>query len=403
MKTYNFQVLNQKTNKKSSMTVRANNQAEASRLVISRGLSPLRCSIQKKTFIQAPWKKVRTKDRVMFARQLATLLEAGLPLFTALQQLSDQTSSKTFKTVLKTIIRDVQNKGTLTQALSAHQGVFGDFFITLVEAGEKSGALELTLQKLAEQQEKDAENSRKLRGALIYPTIVLGVFIVIVIVMLINVIPIIESTYQETGRDLPFLTQALVGIADIIKNFWWLILISVLGFCVGISWWVKMTISGRNVFDIVKLRSPVFGKLFTQLCMARFCSITSLMLVSGVLLAETLETVARNVHNSHVEAAIMRTRLAAIKGHPMSSALKKEPLIPKDVISMIETGENSGQVGKMLGRMGTIYGQQVDNSIKNLMTVLTPFLTILIGGLVLFIVFAVFVPIMSLAGSSEAG
>ena len=293
-------------------------------------------------------------------------------------------------------MRDIQNKGTLSHALNAHQAVFGEFFITLVEAGEKSGALELTLKKLADQQEKDSENASKLKGALIYPAIVIVVFICAVTAILILAVPTIQETFSSRGQELPLATQFLVKTSELIKQYWWLLIISIAGGFAGLSWWLKTTISGRSVSDHAKLRLPVFKSLFIRLYMHRFCSITSLMLLSGVLLAETLETVARNINNTQIEAAIMRTRLAVIQGKQVSASLKNEPLIPVDVVNMIETGESSGQIGQMLERLGKIYGKQVDGAIKNLLTVLTPALTVVIGLAVLFIFIAVFGPILSL-------
>ena len=267
MATYSFSARNPQTGQKVSSTVQADSERAASKAIEDQGLAPLEIKIEKEGGFG---KKVKTKDRILFARQLSTLINAGLPLVQSLRTVQRQTSSKSMKIVIAGVIGQVEAGKNFSDALAMHPKVFNTVFVSLIAAGEVSGTLDRSLERLAFQQEKDAEIMGKIRGALVYPAVVILVMVAVISFMLVGVLPQVKVLYDGLpGAQLPLLTRVLLAMSSALIQFWWvaiivLVLIGVLG-----SKWAR-TLGGKRFIDKAKMKSPAIGPLFMKMYMARF-------------------------------------------------------------------------------------------------------------------------------------
>lgn len=381
--------------------VEAETEGAAAKLLLSKGLTPIDIAIRQegsKTLGRFT-NRVSTKDRIVLTRQLATLLNAGLPLTQSLHTVSDQTDSKQLALILNKVIASVEGGITLSEALSKHPKVFNDVYIALVAAGETSGTLDQALERIADQQEKDADMISKVRGALVYPIIVTLVIMAVVVFLLTTVVPQIELLYKDFNKELPFLTSVMIGFANIIINYWWLILLTLVGCGYFLHRWFQ-TKAGTAVADRLKMKIPLFGDLFVKLYMARFSRTGQTLTSSGVQMLEMLRITARAVDNVHVASAISRAGEKVKGGKALSDSLKEEAVFLSLVPQMLRVGEQSGAVDKMMGKSATYYETELDNKIKTISTTIEPvlmvFLALVVGGIVL----AILVPVYNLASES---
>ncbi|HEY5667870.1 MAG TPA: type II secretion system F family protein [Candidatus Saccharimonadales bacterium] len=383
--------------------VQAENEAAASRLIRKEGLVPIDITLADKPasrFFGKYLNRVKTKDKVLFSRQLSTLINAGLPLVQSLRSVNNQTSSKPLKVVINAVINDVEAGSTLSSAMAKHPDVFNQVYISLIAAGEASGTLDKALERLAMQQEKDADLMRKVRGAMVYPIIVLIVMIAVVIFMLVKVLPQVQVLYDSfKGAHLPFLTQWLLGLSRFITHFWYIVILALalLGFFA--TRWAR-TLGGKQVFDNLKLRAWPVGPLFTKMYMARFARTATTLVASGVPLIQILEITATSMNNVHVEAAIRRATEKVKGGKALSDSLQNEPTFLELVPNMLRIGEQSGSMEQMLGKTADYYEKEVDDQIKNISTIIEPVMMVLLGIVAITIVAAVLLPIYSLANGS---
>ena len=344
--------------------------------------------------------KVRTKDRIVFTRQLATLINAGLPLTQSLRTVLEQTDSKPLKLVISQVINSVEGGVSFADSLAKHPQVFNKVYVALVAAGETSGTLDKSLDRIAMQQEKDADIVSKVRGALVYPIIVVIVITGVVIFLLTTVVPQIEIIYKDFNKDLPFLTAILISVAKFLINFWWLvILIAVAGIFLFVRW--SRTVPGEIVVDKLKMKIPLFGDLFTKLYMARFCRTGETLMGSGVMMLEMLRITSDAVDNVHVAKSIDNAALKVKGGKALSVALKAEaetflPLVPQ----MIRIGEQSGGIDKMMDKAATYYELELDNKIKAISTTIEPILMVLLAIVVGGIVLSILLPVYNLASEN---
>jgi len=401
MLTFNYKARDTAANKIVKSTVQANSEADAAKLLMSQNIVPLEIVLEgdKKGFMKSFGGKVNTKQRVIFTRQLATMINAGLPLVQSLSTVEEQTSSRALKRVVGEVIGDVNGGSALADAFAKHPEVFNQVYIALVKAGESSGTLDKSLERLANQQEHDADMLSKIRGAMVYPGIVLGVIIGVVMFMLISLVPQVESLYNDMGKQLPMSTQILVGVANAVINFWWLLLIILAGLIFFARRWIK-TDSGRKAWDSVKLNMPIFKTLFRKMYMSRFSRTSETLLASGVPLLEELNIAADAVNNVIVKEEILRARQKVKNGKPLSEGLTGEEYILQFVPQMIKIGEQSGGIDAMLGKVADYYEKEVDNAIKAIQTMIEPILMVVMAGMIGFIVLAVLLPIYGLAGDT---
>lgn len=383
--------------------VEAETEGAAAKLLMAQGLTPLEIHPkgQGNSILSRFKNRISTKDKIIFTRQLSTLINAGLPLTQSLRTVTEQTSSKALAVVINQVVSSVEGGVSLADSLAKHPNVFNDVYVALVAAGESSGTLDQALERIANQQEKDAEMLSKVRGALVYPVIVLVVIGGVVIFLLTTVVPQIELIYKDFDRELPFLTGILISIAKILTKYWWLILI-ILGAAVFFARkWLK-TKEGGAVADKVKLKVPLFGDLFTKLYMARFCRTGQTLMASGVPMLEMLRITARAVDNVHVEAAVSRAGEKVKGGKGLSVALKDEPTFLALVPQMLKIGEQSGSIDKMMDKAATYYENELDVKIKTISTTIEPILMVVLAVVVGGIVGAILVPVYSLASENIA-
>lgn len=400
MLNFTYKARDLASNKIISSTVQAESEAEAGKLLMGRNLVPL--SIvpegEKSGLFDKFTNRVTTKDRVVFTRQLATLISAGLPLTQSLHTVQEQTNNKKLKAIVQNIISSVEAGSTLANAFQK-EDIFNELFIALIAAGEVSGTLDKALERIANQQEKDAEIAGKVRGAMVYPGIVLGVMVGVVVFMLTNVVPQIENLYKSLGKNLPFLTQLMVDAAHVLTKFWPIIIIVLVGGFFYLRRYTK-TPAGKRQADTIKLNLPMFGNLFSILYMARFTRTGETLLMSGVPMLEMLRIAGQSVGNIPVQEALARTSEKVKSGKSLAKSLKNEELILPLVPQMISIGEQSGGVDTMMGKAATFYENELDNAIKNISTAIEPILMVCLAVVAGGMVGAILFPIYSLVGNN---
>ena len=297
------------------------------------------------------------------------------------------------------ILAAAESGKSLYEAFSAHPNVFNGVYLALIQAGEKSGTLDLALKRLADQEEKDAAMISKIRGALVYPGIILVVIIAVLLFMMFAVVPQVEALYDDMGEELPGLTKALVGMTDFVVNFWWLLLIILVGTIVGSFFFVKRTPTGRKIADAFKLKVPIFGGLFRKLYVSRFARTAEMLLATGVPMVDAITIAIQSVSNSVVEAEYSKIVELIKGGKTLSEGLADReymlPLVPQ----MAGIGEESGKIDEMLGKAAKVYEDELQNQINNISTMIEPILMVVMAGLIGVVVGGTLLPIYSLVNS----
>lgn len=401
MLTFSYKARDTKSNKIVKSTVQAQSEREAANLLTAQNILPLEITQEgeKNSILAGLTGRVSAKDRVIFTRQLATMINAGLPLAQSLATVEDQTNNKALKRIVGEIVGSVNGGNSLGDSFAKYPKVFNQVYVALVRAGETSGTLDKSLERLANQQEHDADMLSKIRGAMIYPAIVLVVIVAVVIFMLVSLVPQVESLYKDMGKELPFATQILVGFANVIINFWWIVLIALVGVVVLVRRWIK-TASGRKVWDSIKLNVPVFKNLLRKMYMARFARTAETLLASGVPMLEVLKISADAVNNTLVKDEILRARAKVKNGKPLSEGLTDQDYIAPFMPQMVKIGETSGGIDAMLGKVADYYEKEVDAQIAAIQTLIEPILMVVMAGMIGFIVIAVLLPIYGLASTT---
>jgi type IV pilus assembly protein PilC len=401
MLTFQYTARDPASGEKQSSTVEAESEAAAVKLLQGQGLVPLEMKVRPEGgngFLAKLTHRIKTKDKVLFSRQLSTLINAGLPLVQSLHNVAGQTQNKNLQVVINKIIIDVESGKAFSVALGKFPDVFDAVFVNLIAAGETSGTLDQSLERLANQKEKDAEIISKVRGAMTYPVIVLLVMIGVVIFMVVKVVPAVQVVYQGIpGAQLPLETRLLVSLAHFTTTYWWIELIILAVLVVFTTRWAR-TLGGKSFIDSAKMKVWPFGQLFTKLYMARFARIGSTLVASGVPLIQMLEVTGRAINNVHVEASLKHAAEKVKGGKALSDSLKGDPNFLPLVPDMLHIGEQSGSIEQMMAKTADYYEKEVDNQIQTISTVIEPVLMILMGAVALIVVTAVLLPIYSLVG-----
>lgn len=397
MKKYLYEARDGATNKIVKSTVQADSENAAARLLVAQGFVPLRVELEDEgsNFIANITGRITFKDRIVFTRQLATLIGAGLPLVQSMRTVLDQTSNKRMQEVIQDIIVDIEGGKTLSDSFSKHPQVFNKVFLALVSAGEASGTLDESLKRIAAQQEKDAALMSKIKGALTYPVIVLVVIALVVVFMLLTVVPQIETLYDDLNKPLPLITQIMVSTANFLVGFWWLVLI-VGG--IGVYFLVQYlkTEPGIRNMDTFKLNVPLFKGMFRKLYMARFTRTGQTLLSTGVSMLDTLHITSDAVNNVVIGDIIEGAADKVKGGKALSSSLKDKEYILVMVPQMIKIGEQSGRIDEMMGKSAQIYEDELDEEIKALSTAIEPLLMVVLAVVAGGMVGAILFPIYSL-------
>lgn len=402
MLTYTYRAKDPISGKRVSGNIQADNESAASKALMAQHLTPLDIKVRDVNshggagFLD----RIRTKDKIIFSRQLSTLINAGVPLVQSLRNVMQQTQSKKFQAVIVQVITSVESGSTFSAALSKHPKVFNRIYISLVAAGEASGTLDQALERLATQQEKDAELASKVRGAMIYPLIVLLVMAGVVGFMVVAVLPQVENLYTGTpGISLPLVTKILLGVSHFVTKYWWAVIISIVALGIFGSRWGR-TLAGRKVFDKIKMRAPLFGQLFMKIYMARFARTATTLVASGVPMIQMLDIAAEAVDNVHIANSLKGAQEMVKGGKALSMALQGDSNFLTLVPNMIQTGEQSGALEVMLGKVADYYEKEVDTQVKTISTIIEPALMVVLGIVAFIIVAAILLPIYSLVGKS---
>ena len=397
MLKFDYEAKDPKTGKHVKAVVQAESERAAAKLLMEQGLIPVNITEQSKGggLIRRLSDRISAKDKVVFTRQLSTLISAGLPLTQSLHTVIDQTENKKLKSVAQEVLTTVESGSSLADAFAKHPEVFDRVFIALVTAGEASGTLDKALERIAIQQEKDAEMMSKIRGALVYPIIVLVVIFAVLAFMLFTVVPQVEKLYHDLRQELPFISAILVGTANFLIHYWWAVLIAL----VAAGYFLKRyldTENGQKTKDSFKLNVPLFGEMFRKLYMARFMRTGQTLMSTGVPMLDTLRICAQAVNNSIVARSISRAAEKVKGGRSLADSLEREDYILSLVPQMLKIGEQSGQIDSMMGKTASVYENELDSTIKSISTAIEPVLMVVLAIVAGFIVAAILLPIYQL-------
>jgi len=340
--------------------------------------------------------KVTGKDLVIFTRQLSTMIDAGLPLVQCLQILGKQQSNATFKKVLLTIQNDVETGTTLADSMRKHPNVFDSLYSNMIEAGELGGILDTILSRLAVFKEKAMALNKKIKGAMTYPTICLGISLLILVIIMVFVVPVFDKMFKDFGSTLPAPTQIVINMSDFFKSN---ILYLIASF-IGAGWVFKKiykTEKGRFKIDNMILWSPVIGQLVRKVAVAKFTRTLSTLLQSGVPILDSLQVVARTSGNKIIERAVLRVSESIAEGRPIAEPLEESGVFPTMVVQMINVGESVGALDTMLEKIADFYDEEVDQAVENLTAMIEPFMMVFLGGMIGGLVVAMYLPIFKIA------
>lgn len=353
----------------------------------------------KKLNINLPFKaSVSDKDIVIFTRQFATMIDAGLPLIQCLDILAKQTDNKTFAASINDIRQDVEAGSTYADALRKHPNVFNDLYVNMVAAGELGGILDTILNRLSKYIEKSMKLKRQIKSAMAYPSTIVAVAVVVIVVLLVWVIPIFSKMFTDFGGILPAPTRMVIGTSDFMQHNI-LIIIGAVGLIIfGLSRYYK-TLNGRRTVDRLSLRLPIFGLLIRKIAVAKFTRTLGTLISSGVPILDGLNIVAKTAGNKVVEEALYATRQSISEGKTLAEPLEQTQVFPPMVVQMIAVGETTGALDAMLSKIADFYDEEVDSAVSTLTSLLEPMLMIFLGIVIGFIVVAMYLPIFKLAGT----
>ena len=399
MKKYNYEARDSASNKIVKSVVQAESENAAAKLLTTQGFVPLKIELQddKTGFFAKLSGRITTKDKVVFTRQLATLIGAGLPLSQSLRTVQEQTTNKRMQEIVQEIISDVEGGKSLSDSFAKHPEAFNKVYVALVAAGETSGTMDESLKRLAAQQEKDAAMMSKIRGAMMYPSIVLAVIILVVGFMLFTVVPQVEGLYRDLNKGLPFITLIMINVANFFIHFWWLaLLVMIIGGYFLVQY--LKTEQGIRTKDTFKLNVPLFKGMFRKMYMARFSRTGQVLLSTGVPMLDMLRISSDAVNNMIISEGIIRAADKVKGGKALSASLSNEEYFLTMVPQMIKI-EQSGKIDEMMGKTAQVYEDELDEEIRALSTAIEPVLMVFLALVAGTMVAAILFPIYSLVGN----
>ena len=343
---------------------------------------------------------VKTRDVVVFTRQFATMINAGLPLVQALDILAQQTENKILADVTRQVVYDVESGQTLADALRKHPKAFSDLYVNMVAAGEAGGILDTILLRLAQFLEKNDAIIRKVKGAMIYPAVIMSVAAIAIAVLLIFVIPTFQNMFASVNLELPLPTRIVIGMSSILTHYWWAIIGAVGGFVFLLSRYYK-TAPGRLQIDRLLLRLPVLGDVIRKSAVSRFTRTLGTLISSGVSILDGLEITARTAGNMVIHNAVMESRASIAGGETIAGPLQKSNVFPPMVISMIAVGEQTGGLDEMLSKIADFYDDEVDAAVSALLSLMEPIMIVVLGVIVGGMVVAMYLPIFDMVNAVQ--
>ncbi len=365
-----------------------------------QNITPTKISLKGKEFkISLPFKKkVKQRSIAIFTRQLATMIDAGLPLVQSLEILASQQDHKVFQNIIREIREDVEGGSTFAGALKKHPATFNELYTNLVVAGEEGGILDTILTRLANYIEKAEALKKKVKSALVYPATIMGVAVIVVMILMIFVIPVFESMFKSAGQNLPLPTLITLTISKLVQKY---IVIIIPGFILSFYLIKKyyQTEKGKTVMDTLLLKLPVFGPLFQKIAVARFSRTLGTLVSSGVPILDGLNIVSKASGNKRIEIAILNARASIREGETISEPLGRSGLFPPMVIQMISVGESTGALDSMLSKIADFYEDEVDVAVGNLTSLLEPLLMVFLGVVIGGVVISMYLPIFQMASA----
>jgi type IV pilus assembly protein PilC len=343
---------------------------------------------------------VGMRDIVIFTRQFSTMINAGLPLVQALDILAKQTENKVLADVTRAVVFDVESGHTVADALGKHPNAFSELYVNMVAAGEAGGILDTILMRLATFMEKNDALVRKVKGAMIYPAVIMSVAGIAIVVLLIFVIPVFESMFASVGMALPMPTRVVIGMSKFLKGYWW----AVGGGIAGAFFLLKKyyaTPGGHLMIDRLMLRMPVLGDVLRKSAVSRFTRTLGTLISSGVSILDGLEITAKTAGNRVIQDAIMASRASIAGGDTIAAPLQKSAVFPPMVISMIAVGEQTGGLDEMLSKIADFYDEEVDAAVSGLLSLLEPIMIVFLGVVVGGMVVAMYLPIFDMINAVQ--
>ncbi|HRY63162.1 MAG TPA: type II secretion system F family protein [Patescibacteria group bacterium] len=340
--------------------------------------------------------RIKTKDLVLFSRQLAVMTTATLPIVQALRILVDQTDNVQFKSVISEIADDVEGGERLSNALERHNKIFGNFFVAMVRSGETSGSIDKVLNYLADEQEKDYALVSKIKGAMIYPAFILAALGGVGLIMMVYVVPKITAILVETGGELPVATKILIGTSAFLVHWWWAIIIFLIAIFIGLKYLLRQP-EPRKIWDHLKLKLPVFGSLFQRIYIVRFTRSMGTLVEGGVPITTSLNIVSDIVGNAFYKDIIDRTARDVQDGNPIASLFLRTKEIPPMIAHMLSVGEKTGRIGDVLNKMTDFYAREIEGLVANLVSLIEPLIMVIMGVGVGIMVAAVITPMYNMS------
>lgn len=344
---------------------------------------------------------VRTRDIVIFTRQFATMINSGLPLVQSLDILANQTENKVLRKVIEQVLYDVESGQTLADTMRAHPKIFTDLFVNMVAAGEAGGILDTILNRLAVFLEKADALNRKIKGAMIYPAVIVTVAVGAVAILLVFVMPTFQEMFASAGVALPAPTRMVIALSELLQAQWYIFLGAIIGAAFFARRYYKTT-NGELVIDGLLLRAPIFGNLLRKTAIARFTRTLGTLVSSGVAILDGLEITARTAGNRVLHDAIMESRTSIAGGATISEPLKTAGVFPPMVVQMINVGEQTGGLDEMLGKIADFYDDEVDTAVAALLSALEPIMIVFIGVIVGGMIVAMYLPIFDMVNAVGA-
>lgn len=340
---------------------------------------------------------VPMKEKVVFMRQLSTMISAGLPLTKALEILKQQASNPYFKRVLEDVSESVQGGFSLSQSFrNQSENVFDDITLNLIEAGEESGNLDVIFEKLATELEEKNNLASKIKSAMIYPAVIFVVIIVVIVIMMLVLVPSMADVYSEFNADLPWATQFMINVSDAFIKYWWVILTVLLVLVIGGKYFLD-TDRGKRLKDEFVLKVPIAGTIITKMQLSQFTRILSLLLGSGLSIIKALELTAASLSNTVFRDAVNEAKKEVEKGGSLAVPLARDENFPLIISQMIAVGEETGEMDSVLGKISQYYKEEVDVATSNLSAVMEPALLIFMGIVIGFIALSVYMPMFQLS------